>query len=84
LPRLTTVALGGFSGYDVLPNLVDGHHPDLSYSPLHTQPLEDTTTRNLITSQLALAGHPQMVLQLAPAATASPTAREVPGEPDSP
>jgi hypothetical protein len=54
------------------------------FASLHTQLLEDTTTRNLITSQLALAGHPQMVLQLAPAATASPTAREVPGEPDSP
>jgi hypothetical protein len=36
---------------------------------LYTQPLEDTTTRNLITSQLALPGHPQMVLQLGPATT---------------
>ena len=54
------------------------------FASLHTQPLEDTTTRNLITSQLALPGHPQMVLQLGPATTASPTARQVPGEPDSP
>jgi nitroreductase len=51
---------------------------------LYTQPLEDTTTRNLITSQLALPGHPQMVLQLGPATTVYPTARQVPGEPDSP
>jgi hypothetical protein len=54
------------------------------FASLHTQPLEDTTTRNLITSQLALPGHPQIVLQLGRATTASPTARQVPGEPDSP
>jgi hypothetical protein len=54
------------------------------FASLHTQPLEDNTTRNLITSQLALPGHPQMVLQFGPATTASPTARQVPGEPDSP
>jgi len=53
------------------------------FASLHTQPLEDTTTRNLITAELALPGHPQMVLQLGPATTASPTARQVPGEPDA-
>jgi hypothetical protein len=54
------------------------------FASLHTQPLEDATTRNLISSQLALPGHPQMLLQLGRATTASPTARQVPGEPDSP
>jgi len=54
------------------------------FASLHTQPLEDPTTRELISSQLALPGHPQMLLQLGPATTASPTARRVPGEPDSP
>jgi hypothetical protein len=54
------------------------------FASLYTQPLEDAATRNLISSQLALAGHPQMLLQLGPATTVSPTARRLPGEPDSP
>ena len=36
------------------------------FASLHTQPLEDTATRGLISSQLALPGHPQMLLQLGP------------------
>ena len=40
--------------------------------------------RDLIGSQLALPGHPQMLLQLGPATTTSPTARRPPAEPDSP
>jgi nitroreductase len=51
---------------------------------LYTQPLEDAVTRDLISSQLALPGHPQMLLQLGPATTASPTARRPPAEPDGP
>ena len=54
------------------------------FASLHTQPLEDTVTRDLISRQLALPGYPQMLLQLGPAATASPTARRPPEEPDSP
>jgi nitroreductase len=54
------------------------------FASLHTQPLEDAVTRALISSQLALPGRPQMLLQLGPATTASPTARRPPGEPDSP
>jgi hypothetical protein len=50
------------------------------FASLHTQPLEDTVTRRLISSQLALPGHPQMLLQLGPVTTASPTARRPPGE----
>ncbi len=53
------------------------------FASLHTQPLEDAVTRDLISSQLALPGHPQMLLQLGPATTASPTARQPPAEPDS-
>ncbi len=45
------------------------------FASMHTQPLEDAVTRGLISSQLALPGHPQMLLQLGPAASASPTAR---------
>jgi hypothetical protein len=45
------------------------------FASLHTQPLEDIATRGLISSQLALPGHPQMLLQLGPATTVSPTAR---------
>ena len=48
------------------------------FASLHTQPLEDAVTRDLISSQLALPGHPQMLLQLGPATTASPTARRPP------
>ena len=54
------------------------------FASLYTQPLEDAVTRDLISRQLALPGHPQMLLQLGPAATASPTARRLPGGPDSP
>ena len=54
------------------------------FASLYTQPLEDAATRDLIKSQLALPGHPQMLLQLGPATTASPTARRLPGGPDSP
>ena len=54
------------------------------FASLYTQPLEDAATRDLIRSQLALPGHPQMLLQLGPATTASPTARRLPGEPGSP
>ena len=53
------------------------------FASLSTQPLEDAVTRNLIRSQLALLGRPQMLLQLGPATTASPTARRLPGKPDS-
>jgi hypothetical protein len=52
------------------------------FASLHTQPLEDAVTRALISSRLALPGHPQMLLQLGPATTVSPTARRPPGEPD--
>jgi nitroreductase len=54
------------------------------FASLHTQPLEDAAARDLIRSQLALPGHPQMLLQLGPATTTSPTARRPPAEPDSP
>jgi len=54
------------------------------FASLYTQPLEDAVTRDLIRSQLALPGHPQMLLQLGPATSASPTARRLPGELDSP
>jgi len=54
------------------------------FASLHTQPLEDAAARDLIGSQLALPGHPQMLLQLGPATTTSPTARRPPAEPDSP
>jgi hypothetical protein len=54
------------------------------FASLYTQPLENAATRDLVRSQLALPGHPQMLLQLGPATTASPTARRLPGEPDSP
>ena len=54
------------------------------FASLYTQPLEDVVTRDLIRRQLALPGHPQMLLQLGPATTASPTARRPPAEPDGP
>jgi hypothetical protein len=54
------------------------------FASLYTQPLEDAVTRNLISSRLALLGRPQVLLQLGPASTASPTARRPPREPDSP
>ena len=54
------------------------------FASLYTQPLEDAAARDLIGSQLALPGRPQMLLQLGPATTTSPTARRPPGEPDGP
>jgi nitroreductase len=54
------------------------------FASLYTQPLEDAVTRGLISRQLALPGHPQMLLQLGPATTTSPTARRPPGAPDDP
>ena len=54
------------------------------FASLHTQPLEDAAARDLIRSQLTLPGYPQMLLQLGPASTTSPTARRPPAEPDSP
>jgi hypothetical protein len=54
------------------------------FASLHTQPLEDAVTRDLISRQLALPGHPQMLLQLGPAATVSATARRPPDDPGSP
>ena len=54
------------------------------FASLHTQPLEDAAARDLIRSQLALPGHPQMLLQLSPATAASPTARRPPAGPDGP
>ena len=54
------------------------------FASLYTQPLEDAAARDLIRSQLALPGRPQMLLQLGPATTTSPTARRPPGEPDGP
>jgi len=53
------------------------------FASLYTQPLEDAVTRDLISSQLALPGHPQMLLQLGPATTTSPTDRRPSDEPDS-
>ena len=54
------------------------------FASLYTQPLEDPAARDLIGSQLALPGRPQMLLQLGPATTTSPTARRPPAEPDGP
>jgi hypothetical protein len=56
----------------------------LVFACLYTQPLEDAAARDLIRSQLALPGRPQMLLQLGLATTTSPTARRAPGEPDGP
>jgi len=50
------------------------------FASLYTQPLENAVTRALISEQLALPGHPQMVLQLGPAHTTASTARRSPGE----
>jgi nitroreductase len=50
------------------------------FASLHTQPLENAVTRALIRDQLALAGYPQMVLQLGPAVTTASTARRTPGD----
>jgi hypothetical protein len=50
------------------------------FASLHTQPIEDPATRSLIGSQLALPGHPQLLLQLGAAASAPATARRSPDE----
>jgi len=50
------------------------------FASLHTQPLEDAVTRALIRHQLALPGHPQMLLQFGHAASAAATARRPPDE----
>lgn len=48
------------------------------FASLHTQPLEDPVTRTLIRDRLKLPGHPQMLLQLGPAASTASTARRPP------
>jgi len=50
------------------------------FASLHTQPLEDPVTRDLIRDRLALPGRPQMLLQFGPAAIAASTARRPPGD----
>jgi hypothetical protein len=45
------------------------------FASLNSQPLEDVTTRTLITDRLALAGWPQMLLAFGVSRTAHPTAR---------
>jgi len=50
------------------------------FASLHTQPIEDPVTRILIGSQLALPGHPHLLLQLGAAASAPATARRSPDE----
>ena len=50
------------------------------FASLHTQPLEDTQTRDLIRDQLALPGAPQMILQLGRAHSTRVTARRPPSE----
>ena len=54
------------------------------FASLYTQPLEDAAARDLIRSQLALPGRPQMLLQFGLATTTSLTARRAAGEPDGP
>lgn len=48
------------------------------FASLHTQPLEDPVTRVLIPAQVGILGHPQMLLQLGRATTATATARRPP------
>ncbi len=50
------------------------------FASLYTQPLEATVTRALIRDQLALPGHPQLLLQLGLAANTCTTARRPPGD----
>jgi hypothetical protein len=50
------------------------------FASLYTQPLEDAVTRALIREELALPGHPQMLLQLGRAASTVSTPRRPPGE----
>jgi hypothetical protein len=50
------------------------------FASLHTQPLEDPVTRDLIRDRLTLPGSPQMLLQLGRAATAASTPRRPPSD----
>lgn len=50
------------------------------FASLHTQPLENAATRQLVADRLALAGAPQMILQLSPVRSTRVTARRQPGE----
>jgi hypothetical protein len=50
------------------------------FASLHTQPLENAATRDLIQERLSLPGRPQMVMQLGRAATTAATARRPAGE----
>ena len=50
------------------------------FASLHTQPLEDPVTRDLIRNRLAMPGNPQMLLQFGPAISAASTARRPPDE----
>jgi hypothetical protein len=50
------------------------------FASLYTQPLEDLVTRALIRDELALPGHPQMLLQLGLAASTASTVRRPPDE----
>jgi hypothetical protein len=50
------------------------------FASLHTQPLENAVSRELIRDRLGLPGQPQMLLQLGPAVNASSTARRPPDE----
>jgi nitroreductase len=50
------------------------------FASLYTQPLEDPVTRVLITGQVGIPGHPQMILQFGRAKTTAATARRSPDE----
>jgi Nitroreductase family len=50
------------------------------FASLFTQPLEDDTTRQLVSERLALPGAPQMILQFGRARTTQATARRPPAD----
>jgi hypothetical protein len=50
------------------------------FASLHTQPLEDPVTRELIRDRLGMPGNPQMLLQFGPAVSTASTARRPPEE----
>jgi hypothetical protein len=50
------------------------------FASLHTQPIEDPVTRDLIRDRLSLPGNPQMLLQFGRADSAASTARRPPGD----
>jgi len=50
------------------------------FASLHTQPIEDPVTRDLIKDRLSLHGHAQMLLQFGRAGSAASTPRRPPGE----